>query len=157
MYNSGGDIALGIGDGRKLTFNEKDFLARLEVAARTLELIELDHRLNDAELADLLSLVAYKEVTDAMSAFGEHIDIVAYDEELKNTPDDRKLVYWLRTMALHGAMMDQWIDKGVVEVVPDDNFQDLIFRDARSKGEIIMYKPSWSKVMYDPEQQPTGS
>lgn len=157
VYNSGEDIALGIGGGRKLTFSEKDFLARLEAAARVLELIEIDHEFNDAELSDLLSFVAYKEVANAMSAFGEHIDIVAYDEELKNTPDDRTLVYWLRTMALHSAMMDQLIDRGTVEAVPDDDFQEVIFRDAKSKGEIRMYAPSWSEYMYDPEQQPTDS
>jgi hypothetical protein len=93
-YESGTDYVLEYGELR-FTFNEDDFIERIEQAALRLGFV--CGSLDAEEREDLVNLAVNGEVSEPASALGEHVN-EAWDELAG--PADRSLVHWLRRLVV---------------------------------------------------------
>jgi hypothetical protein len=143
-YQSGTDFVLEYGELR-FTFNERDFVERVEQAALRLGFV--DGPLDAEERDDLVNLAVNGEVTDPASALGEHVN-VSWDELVG--PADRSLVHWLRRLVFRGAWLDQRVKEGELEPFFDDCTHSFGYaqRDRGSEPIELSTEPSWAAVGY---------
>ena len=126
-YESGTDYVLEYGELR-FTFNEGDFVERVEQAALRLGFV--DGPLGAEERDDLVNLTVNGEVSDPASALGEHVN-EAWDD--LTGPSDRSLVHWLRRLVFRGAWLDQRVKEGELEPYFDESHPHLRLRPAGAR------------------------
>jgi hypothetical protein len=143
-YESGSDYVLEYGELR-FTFNERDFMERVEQAAIKLGFVE--RPLADEEREDLVTLAVNGEVTEPHSALGEHINGCWGD---LHGPSDRSLVHWIRRLVFRGAWLDQRVLEGELEIVFDDANHTFGYAQPDRDFELIELspEPSWVRVAY---------
>jgi hypothetical protein len=143
-YESGSDYVLEYGELR-FTFNERDFMERVEQAAAKLGFV--DGPLVEAEREDLVNLAVNGEVTDPHSELGEHI--VQRWDELEG-PSERSLVHWIRRLVFRGAWLDQRVLEGELEIVFDEATNGFGYAQPERDHELIELspEPSWERVGY---------
>jgi hypothetical protein len=145
-YESGADYVLEYGELR-FTFNERDFVERVEQAGMRLGFVA--GPLDEDEREDLVNLTVNGEIADPASALGEHVNEAW--EELAG-PADRSLVHWLRRLVFRGAWLDQRVKEGELEVVFDDENHSFGYAQPDRGQELIELspEPSWAAVAYRP-------
>jgi hypothetical protein len=143
-YESGSDYVLEYGELR-FTFNERDFTERVEQAAMKLGFV--DGGLDDDEREDIVNLAVNGEVTEPMSALGDHINACWRD---LSGPSERSLVHWLRRLVFRGAWLDQRVKEGELEIVFDDSTHAFGYAQPDRDWELVELspEPSWAKVAY---------
>jgi hypothetical protein len=143
-YQSGTDFVLEYGELR-FTFNERDFVERVEQAALRLGFV--DGPLDAEERDDLVNLAVNGEVTDPASALGEHVN-VSWDELVG--PADRSLVHWLRRLVFRGAWLDQRVKEGELDPFFDEGTHSFGYaqRDRDAEPIELSPEPSWAAVGY---------
>lgn len=143
-YDSGSDYVLEYGELR-FSFNENDFVQRVEEAARKLSFV--DSCLADDELTDLLCLVINGEIREPTSALGEHVNS-RWDRLVG--PADRSLVHWLRRLVFRGAWLDQRVKQGELDIVFEEGSQEFKYVQNGNRSELVELKPkpSWADVAY---------
>jgi hypothetical protein len=143
-YESGSDYVLEYGELR-FTFNERDFIERVEQAAVKLGFVE--GPLGDEEREDLVNLAVNGEVVDAGSELGDHIN-QCWGE--LHGPSDRSLVHWLRRLVFRGAWLDQRVLEGELEAVYEEDTGRFGYAQPERDYELIELspEPSWSRVAY---------
>ena len=145
-YESGTDYVLEYGELR-FTFNEGDFVERVEQAALRLGFV--DGPLGAEERDDLVSLSVNGEISEPASDLGEHVN-EAWDELAG--PADRSLVHWLRRLVFRGAWLDQRVMEGELEIVFEEETTSFGYSQPDRDGELIELspEPSWRRVAYRP-------
>jgi hypothetical protein len=145
-YESGADYVLEYGELR-FTFNERDFVERVEQAGMRLGFVA--GPLDEDEREDLVNLTVNGEIADPASALGEYVNEAW--EELSG-PADRSLVHWLRRLVFRGAWLDQRVKEGELEVVFDDESHSFGYAQPDRGRELIELspEPSWAAVAYRP-------
>jgi hypothetical protein len=143
-YESGTDYVLEYGELR-FTFNEDDFVERIEQAALRLGFV--GGSLDREEQEDLVNLAVNGEVSDPASALGEHVN-EAWDE--LGGPAERSLVHWLRRLVLRGAWLDQRVKEQELDVVFDESTHTFGYAEPERGSEPIELspEPSWAEVGY---------
>ena len=143
-YESGSDYVLEYGELR-FTFNERDFIERVEQAAVKLGFV--DGPLGEEEREDLVNLAVNGEVIDASSDLGEHIHHCW--GELHGS-SDRSLVHWLRRLVFRGAWLDQRVLEGELELVFEEDTGRFGYAQPERDYELIELspEPSWRRVAY---------
>jgi len=143
-YESGTDYVLEYGELR-FTFNEDDFVERIEQAALRLGFV--CGSLDAEEQEDLVDLTVNGEVSRPASALGEHVN-EAWDE--LGGSAERSLVHWLRRLVFRGAWLDQRVKEGELDVVFDELTHSFGYaQPARSSEPIeLSPEPSWAGVGY---------
>ena len=143
-YESGTDYVLEYGELR-FTFNEDDFVARIEQAALRLGFV--CGSLDAEEREDLVNLAVNGEVSEPASALGEHVN-EAWDDLAG--PADRSLVHWLRRLVFRGAWLDQRVKECELEVVFDESTHLFGYAQPQhGSGPIeLSPEPSWAGVGY---------
>jgi hypothetical protein len=143
-YESGSDYVLEYGELR-FTFNERDFVERVEQAAVKLGFV--DGPLGEEEREDLVNLTVNGEVYDPGSELGEHINH-CWGE--LHGPSDRSLVHWLRRLVFRGAWLDQRVLEGELELVFDEDTGRFGYAQPERDYELIELspEPSWRRVAY---------
>jgi hypothetical protein len=143
-YQSGTDFVLEYGELR-FTFNERDFVERVEQAALRLGFV--DGPLDAEERDDLVNLAVNGEVTEPASALGEHVNLSW--EDLVG-PADRSLVHWLRRLVFRGAWLDQRVKEGELEPFFDECTHSFGYTqpDRDSEPIELSSEPSWAAVGY---------
>ena len=143
-YSSGNDFVLEYGQLR-FSFNERDFRQRCEQAARRLGFIA--GGVEEHEADDLVNFVVDGEITEPVSALGEHVnDCWA---QLVG-PSERSLVYWLRRLVFRGAWLDQGLKEGDLDVRWDEDAGAFVYVQPDRDGEPVRLapEPSWNRVAY---------
>jgi hypothetical protein len=145
-YESGADYVLEYGELR-FTFNERDFVERVEQAGMRLGFVA--GPLDEEERDDLVSLTVNGEITDPVSALGEHVNDAW---EALAGPADRSLVHWLRRLVFRGAWLDQRVKEGELDVVFDEETHSFGYAQPKRGQELIELspEPSWAAVAYRP-------
>jgi hypothetical protein len=143
-YESGSDYVLEYGELR-FTFNERDFIERVEQAATKLGFV--DAPLEEAEREDLVNLAVNGEVLEPHSELGEHVVDCWGD---LHGPSDRSLVHWLRRLVFRGAWLDQRVLEGELEVIFDEDSGGFGYAQPDRENELIELspEPSWERVAY---------
>ncbi len=143
-YESGSDYVLEYGELR-FTFNEDDFVGRIEQAALRLGFV--CGSLEPAEQEDLVNPAVNGEVSEPASALGEHVN-EAWDDLAG--PAERSLVHWLRRLVFRGAWLDQRVKERELDVVFDESTHTFGYAEAErgSKPIELSPEPSWAGVGY---------
>ncbi len=143
-YESGTDYVLEYGELR-FTFNEDDFVERIEQAALRLGFV--CGSLDPEELEDLVNLAVNGEVLRPSSALGEHVKEAW--EELAGSAE-RSLVHWLRRLVFRGAWLDQRVKEGELDVLFDEFTHGFGYVQPERASEPIELspEPSWAGVGY---------
>ncbi len=143
-YESGTDYVLEYGELR-FTFNEVDFVERIEQAALRLGFV--CGSLDPEELEDLVNLAVNGEVLRPSSALGEHVNEAW--EELAGSAE-RSLVHWLRRLVFRGAWLDQRVMEGELDVLFDEFTHGFGYVQPERASEPIELspEPSWAGVGY---------
>ena len=143
-YESGSDYVLEYGELR-FTFNEDDFLQRIEQAARRLGFV--CGSLDAEEQEDLVNLAVNGEVSEPASALGEHVNDAW--QELAG-PAERSLVHWLRGLVFRGAWLDQRVKERELDVVFDEATHTFGYAgpERGSRPIELSPEPSWAGVGY---------
>jgi hypothetical protein len=143
-YESGADYVLEYGELR-FTFNERDFVERVEQAGLRLGFVTAP--LDDDERDDLVNLTVNGEVSEPASALGDHVNDAWQDLA---GPADRSLVHWLRRLVFRGAWLDQRVKEGELEVVFDEETHTFGYTqpDRGSEPVELAPEPSWVAVGY---------
>ncbi|SEH15412.1 hypothetical protein [Thermoleophilum album] len=143
-YESGSDYVLEYGELR-FTFNERDFVERVEQAAIKLGFV--DGPLGAAEREDLVELAVNGEVSAPRSELGEHIN--ERWDEICGQPD-HSLVHWLRRLVFRGAWLDQRVLEGELDVVFDERTLTFAYAQPDRGGALVELapEPSWRSVAY---------
>jgi hypothetical protein len=143
-YESGTDYVLEYGELR-FTFNEYDFVERIEQAALRLGFV--CGSLDSEEQEDLVNLAVNGEVPEPASALGEHVN-EAWDDLAG--PADCSLVHWLRRLVFRGAWLDQRVKERELDVVFDESTHTFGYAQAEPGSEPIELspEPSWAGVGY---------
>ena len=143
-YESGTDYVLEYGELR-FTFNEGDFVERVEQAALRLGFV--DGPLGAEERDDLVNLSVNGEISEPASDLGEHVN-EAWDELAG--PADRSLVHWLRRLVFRGAWLDQRVKEGELEPYFDEDTHRFGYAQPERDSEPIELtpEPSWAGVAY---------
>jgi len=143
-YESGTDYVLEYGELR-FTFNEGDFVERVEQAALRLGFV--DGPLGAEERDDLVNLTVNGEVSDPASALGEHVN-EAWDD--LTGPSDRSLVHWLRRLVFRSAWLDQRVKEGELEPYFDESTHTFGYAQPERDSEPIELtpEPSWAGIAY---------
>jgi hypothetical protein len=144
-YESGSDYVLEYGELR-FTFNERDFIERVEQAAAKLGFVA-DSPLEEPEREDLVNLAVNGEVLEPHSELGEHVVDCWGD---LHGPSDRSLVHWLRRLVFRGAWLDQRVLEGELEIVFDADDGSFGYAQPDREHELIELspEPSWERVAY---------
>ena len=143
-YQSGADYVLEYGELR-FTFNERDFVERVEQAGLRLGFVTAP--LDDDEREDLVNLAVNGEVSEPSSPLGEHVNEAWNDLA---GPAERSLVHWLRRLVFRGAWLDQRVKEGELEVVFDEATHTFGYAqpDRGSEPIELSPEPSWAAVGY---------
>jgi hypothetical protein len=143
-YESGTDYVLEYGELR-FTFNEDDFVERVEQAALRLGFVA--GPLDDDEREDLVNLTVNGEVGEPASDLGEHVN-QSWGE--LSGPADRSLVHWLRRLVFRGAWLDQRVKEGELEPVFDEQTHTFGYAQPERDAQPIELtpEPSWAGVAY---------
>jgi hypothetical protein len=143
-YESGTDYVLEYGELR-FTFNEGDFVERVEQAALRLGFV--DGPLDSEERDDLVNLAVNGEVSEASSGLGEHVN-ESWDN--LSGPAERSLVHWLRRLVFRGAWLDQRVKEGELEPFFDEDTHTFGYCQPERDSEPIALspEPSWAGVAY---------
>ena len=143
-YDSGQDYVLEYGELR-FTFNEYDFVERIEQAALRLGFV--CGSLDSEEREDLVNLAVNGEVPEPASALGEHVN-EAWDD--LTGPAECSLVHWLRRLVFRGAWLDQRVKEHELDVVFDESTHTFGYAQAERGSEPIELspEPSWAGVGY---------
>ena len=143
-YESGADYVLEYGELR-FTFNERDFVERVEQAGLRLGFVAAP--LDGDERDDLVNLTVNGEVSEPASALGEHVNY-AWGE--LSEPSDRSLVHWLRRLVFRGAWLDQRVKEGELEVVFDEATLTFAYAQPDRESELVELspEPSWAGIGY---------
>ena len=143
-YESGTDCVLEYGELR-FTFNEHDFVERIEQAALRLGFV--CGSLDPEEQEDLVNLAVNGEVSRPASALGEHVN-EAWDERAVSA--ERSRVHWLRRLVFRGAWLDQRVKEGELDVFFDEYTHSCGYAQPERDSEPIELspEPSWAGVGY---------
>ncbi len=143
-YESGTDYVLEYGELR-FTFNEGDFVERVEQAALRLGFV--DGPLGAEERDDLVNLTVNGETSEPASALGEHVNEAWNDLA---GPDERSLVHWLRRLVFRGAWLDQRVKEGELEPYFDECTHTFGYAQPERDSEPIELtpEPSWAGIAY---------
>ena len=127
-------------------FNACDFEQRVIAAAVKLGLVEANE-LEDEEIRDLVTLVAYDVIEDPESRLGRYL---MRNWERLALVDGESLVYWLKKLVFRGAWLDHRVKEGLLEVDWDDERQDFTFADTNGGRALLelLPTPSWHELQY---------
>ena len=132
--------------GFRFTFNACDFEQRVIAAAVKLGLVEANE-LEDEEINDLVTLVAWDVIEDPESRLGRYL---MRNWERLALVDGESLVYWLKKLVFRGAWLDHRVKEGLLEVDWDDERQDFTFADTNGGRALLelLPTPSWHELQY---------
>jgi hypothetical protein len=143
-YESGADYVLEYGELR-FTFNEQDFVERVEQAGLRLGFVT--GPLDEDEREDLVNLTVNGDVNEPASPLGEHVNETWED---LSGPAERSLVHWLRRLVFRGAWLDQRVKEGELDVVFNEETHTFGYAQPERGSELIELspEPSWAAVGY---------
>jgi hypothetical protein len=144
-YSSGDDYAIEFLRFR-FSFNAEDFEERVIGAAVRLGLIE-SNDLDEDETADLVELVADKQIEDPRSALGRYL---TRHWERVGLLEGESLVYWLQKLVFRGAWLDHRVKEGLLEISWDEDTGDFGYAEPRGGRALLELAPvpSWHELQF---------
>ena len=129
-------------------FNACDFEQRVIAAAVKLGLVEANE-LEDEEIRDLVTLVAYDLIEDPESRLGRYL---MRNWERLALVDGESLVYWLKKLVFRGAWLDHQVKRGALEIVWDDVVAEFAYQHPGGGRPLLELAPvpSWHELQYRP-------
>src|SRR6478735_4394473 len=127
-------------------FNACDFEQRVIAAAVKLGLVEANE-LEDEEIRDLVTLVAYDVIEDPESRLGRYL---MRNWERLALVDGESLVYWLRKLVFRGAYLDHRVKEGLLSVVWEDESGEFAYAEPAGGRALLELAPtpSWRALQF---------
>jgi hypothetical protein len=127
-------------------FNACDFEQRVIAAAVKLELVKANE-LEEEEIRDLVTLVAFDVIEDPESRLGRYL---MRNWERLALVNGESLVYWLKKLVFRSAWLDHQIKRGALEIVWDDAVAEFAYQHPNGGRPLLDAAPipSWHELQY---------
>ena len=127
-------------------FNACDFEQRVIAAAVKLGLVEANE-LEDEEIRDLVTLVAWDVIEDPESRLGRYL---MRNWERLALVDGESLVYWLKKLVFRGAWLDHRVKDGRLDVTWDEGASEFAYLEPGGERALLELAPtpSWHELQF---------